>query len=386
MKRLVCLVLLLCLALLLPACGILPEGSAAAAVAETPLPTTEPTPEPTPTPTPPPTEWTITDESAEEILALAELPSLERIDATASTEYDALLQLREKLPDCDIRWEYEFQGVRYPSDTTELKVTDMTGLEDALRYLPALTDVDLLEAGAEIEDLDRFSEIRPDVFWLWEFRFHGFVIRTDILVYSSLQPIGFVPHDDAYYYPILKYCTKLKALDLGHNSLKDISPIGKMTDLQILILADDHLTDASCLANLKDLIYLELFMNDELEDFSFLKSLTKLKDLNLCYCTHLTSLDFMDYMPDLEFMLVKYTGLDVDYYNEMKASHPQTRMVFWDGDRESTNSGWRDTPRNHMIRSAFANWPSIVRYDYYNDMDFEFYGKIYPITYYVRED
>ena len=262
----------------------------------------------------------------------------------------------------------------------------MTGLEDALRYLPALTDVDLLEAGAEIEDLDRFSEIRPDVFWLWEFRFHGFVIRTDILVYSSLQPIGFVPHDDAYYYPILKYCTKLKALDLGHNSLKDISPIGKMTDLQILILADDHLTDASCLANLKDLIYLELFMNDELEDFSFLKSLTKLKDLNLCYCTHLTSLDFMDYMPDLEFMLVKYTGLDVDYYNEMKASHPQTRMVFWDGDRESTNSGWRDTPRNHMIRSAFANWPSIVRYDYYNDMDFEFYGKIYPITYYVRED
>ena len=39
-----------------------------------------------------------------------------------------------------------------------------------------------------------------------------------------------------------------------------------------------------------------------------------------------------------------------------------------------------------MIRSAFANWPSIVRYEYYNDMDFEFYGKIYPITYYVKED
>ena len=44
-------------------------------------------------------------------------------------------RLRELLPDCEIRWEYEFQGVRYPSDTTELKVTDLTGLEDALRYL-----------------------------------------------------------------------------------------------------------------------------------------------------------------------------------------------------------------------------------------------------------
>jgi len=207
-----------------------------------------------------------------------------------------------------------------------------------------------------------------------------------VLVYSSLQPIGYVPHDEVYYYPILKYCTKLKALDLGHNNLRDISLIGNMKDLQILILADDHLQDASCLANLHDLIYLELFMNDELEDFSFLKSLTKLKDLNLCYCTHLTSLDFMEYMPDLEFMLVKFTGLDVDYYNEVKANNPQVRMTFWDGDKESTNSGWRDTARNHMIRSAFANWPSVVRYDYYNDMDFDFSGKIYPITYFVRED
>ena len=39
-----------------------------------------------------------------------------------------------------------------------------------------------------------------------------------------------------------------------------------------------------------------------------------------------------------------------------------------------------------MIRSAFSNWPDIVRYDYYNDMDFVFGNKIYPITYFVRED
>ncbi len=388
MKRILCLLLILLLLCVLPACGQSSEAASApeAAAAETPEPTPEETPEPTPTPTPPPTEWIITDESAEEILARAELESLEHIDATASTEYEALLQLRELLPDCRIDWVYEFQGVKYPSDTTELHVTDMTGLEDALRYLPALTDVDLLDAGAQIEDLDRFSEIRPDVFWLWEFYFHGFTIRTDVLVYSSLQDIGYVPRDENYYYPILKYCTKLKALDLGHNNLQDISLIGRMTDLQVLILADDHLKDASCLANLHDLIFLELFMNDELEDFSFLHSLTKLKDLNLCYCTHLTSLDFVDDMPDLEFMLVKYTGLDVDYYNEVKASHPQIHMTFWDGDKESTGSNWRDTPRNHMIRSAFSNWPDIVRYDYYNDMDFVFGNKIYPITYFVRED
>ena len=47
---------------------------------------------PSPTPaeapvTPPPESWTLRTESAEEILALAAIPSLKRIDARGSTEY-----------------------------------------------------------------------------------------------------------------------------------------------------------------------------------------------------------------------------------------------------------------------------------------------------------
>lgn len=376
--------LILCCLLLLTLCGCAAQASAQG---ETPGAAAAPTeePSPTPEPTPTPTEWTITDESAEEILALASMPSLKTVDATASTEYEALLSLREMLPDCDVRWVYEFQGERYPSDTTELKVTDMTGLEDALRYLPSLTDVDLLEAGAVIEDLDRFSEIRPDVFWLWEFRFHGFIIRTDVQVYSSLQPLGFIPHDNEYYYPILKYCTKLRALDLGHNSLTDLTLIGKMTELQVLILSDNRITDASPLANLHELIFLELFLNGEIEDYSFLNELTKLKDLNLCYCKTCENLDFLAYMPDMEFAMFKYTGVTDEILGEWQERMPDTRFVLH-GDLESTGEGWRSPSRIRMIRTAFSNWPSVVRYDRYNDMDFEFGGKLYPITYYVKED
>ena len=389
MKRM--LLLLSCL-LLLAFCGCgaqestAPTPFASVSTPPSPEPTPAPTPEPTPTPTPMPTVWTVTAESAEEILALAQIPSLQVIDATQSREYEALLQLHEKLPDCEVRWEYEFQGVRYPSDTTQLTVTDMTGLEEALRYLPALEEVDLLEARPSIEDLDRFSAIRPDVFWLCVLNFHGFRVRTDIPVYSSLQPVGYVPYGDAFYYPILKYCTRLKALDLGHNTLTDASLelIGKMTDLQVLILADDRITDASPLANLHELIFLELFMNYNLEDFSFLNELTKLKDLNLCYCRNLDSLDFLDKMPELEFLMVKYTGLDPELFEYWQEERPEVRMVLY-GDRESTGEGWRATGRNRMIRIAFSNWPSVVRYERYNDMDFQFGNKLYPITYYVKE-
>ncbi len=324
-------------------------------------------------------------ESAEEILALAERPGLRAVDAAASTEYEALLRLRELLPDCDIRWEYEFQGVRYPSDTTELKVTDLTGLEDALRYLPALTDVDLLEAGAKLEDLDRFSEIRPDIFWLWEFRFQGWdLIRTDIRVYSSLNGYQTTRSLD-YYYPIIKYCKHLRALDLGHNSITDITPIGELKELEVLILADNFITDASPLAKLHDLVFLELFMNYGIEDYSFLNELTKLKDLNLCYCRTLEHLDFLENMPALEFAMFKRTAVSPEEFARWQERLPNARLVLADGDIESSGSGWRLTGRNHQIRTAFTHWRDIVSYEHYNDWTFRINGGIFPIADFFTE-
>lgn len=385
MDRIYTTLLCMLLLLLLCACGTEEQTQT---VPESPAPTVVLTPEPTPEPTPPPpTEWTVTDESAEEILALAELTSLARIDATASTEYEALLKLRELLPDCEVLWEYEFEGQRYPSTAAQLTASSLEGLEDALRFLPALEEVDLLAAEPTLEQLDRLSELRPDVFWLCELDVAGFHVRTDIPVYSSLQPKNCIPHNDSYYYPLLKYCTRLKALDLGHNIIGDSSMelIGKMKDLQVLILADDCITDASALANLHELIYLELFMNDKIEDFSFLNELTHMKDLNLCYCRGLDTLAFLDSMPELEFLLVKNTGLDLEYFNACREEHPEVHMVFWDNDLESTGSGWRETSRNHMIRTTFSNWPDVVRYERYNDLDFNFNGALFPITYFVED-
>ncbi|MBO6040398.1 MAG: leucine-rich repeat domain-containing protein [Oscillospiraceae bacterium] len=324
-------------------------------------------------------------ESAEEILALAERPGLRYIDATASTEYEALLRLRELLPDCDIRWVYEFQGVRYPSDTTELKVTDMTGLEDALRYLPALTDVDLLEAGAKLEDLDRFDAIRPDIFWLWEFRFDWYKIRTDIRVYSSL--LGYNTYFDLdHYYPIIKYCKHLRALDLGHNSITDISMIGDLQELEVLILADNRITDCSPIARLHNLVFLELFMNYSIEDYSFLNELTNIKDLNLCYCKTLDHLDFLENMPNLEFAMFKRTAISEEDLEPWREKMPDTIFVYYDGNPESSGSGWRMTGRNNQVRTAFTHWRDIVHYEHYNEFEFKINGGIFPITDFFKED
>ena len=180
-KKLILACAVLLAVLLLCACG--------AEKAPEPAPT--PTPEPAPEPTPPPTSWTLTDESAADILALADIPSLKTVDAAGSREYDAILQLHEARPDIDLTWNYEFQGALYPGDTTELTVTDLTGLEDAIRYLPQLNYIDLINSPATVEDLDRYDAIRPGIFYYWSFVHKDIhwetVIRTDIQVYSTLQ-------------------------------------------------------------------------------------------------------------------------------------------------------------------------------------------------------
>ena len=375
MKR--ALALLLLLALLLCACG----GAEPPAEEESPSPTPEPTPEPapepspepSPEPTPGPTEYTVTDESAEEILALAEVDSLRRIDATASSEYEALLELSRLRPDCEVLWYYEFEGVVYPSTATELRAQGKEGLEDALRYLPALRSIDVIDAGLSLEELDRLYDINPEAFYYWSFRFDGHIITTDILVYSTL--LDGVKHrfTDEELYPLMKYCRHLKALDLGHNDLTDLQWIGKLSDLEVLILADNpRLTDASPLGNLTKLHYLELFMCPKVEDYGFLRSLPNLEELNLARNDGLKDLSFLEDLPKLRFLMIKFSGVSEEEYLAWKERLPETRIVYFgNGDLESTGNGWRDTEKNHKIREAFAYWRLVESYEGWDRVTFK---------------
>ena len=343
----------------------------------------DPTPDPTPEPTPPPTSWTVTTESDADILDLANIPSLQTVDATQSREYDAILQLRELRPDIDLTWNYEFQGTVYPCDTTELTVTDLTGLEDAIRYLPEVNYIDLIESNATVEDLDRFDAIRPGIFYYWSFVLKDIhwesVIRTDIQIYSTLHITaaseGFGLSDEEMY-PMLKYCKRLKALDLGHNDLTDASVrlIGELTDLEVLILGDNpNLTDLSPLGNLTKLTFLEVFLNHDVKDFSFLNQLTNLDMLEACYCDHLTSLDFLANMPNFKVGMFKYSGVSREEFLKWEAKLPEGAwMVFYDGDPWSCSSGWRDLLKTNQIQVAFSSWRNITDYRSYDDYDVDY--------------
>lgn len=81
--------------------------------------------------------------------------------------------------------------------------------------------------------------------------------------------------------------------------ISDISVLADKVKLEALELrGNEGLTDISALANLKELTQLNLDYND-IEDFSYLKDKTKMRDLSL-WETGMTSLDFMSEMTELE--------------------------------------------------------------------------------------
>lgn len=325
------------------------------------IPLSAPAPSPTPEPTPAPTEYTITVESAEEIAALGEISTLRHIDATASREYEALAKLRAALPECEMDWVYELNGVEYPGDTEELTVETLDGLEDALRYLPDIRFVDMLACEVTTDDIDRYMEINPDADYLWWVKFGRWVVRSDIQIFSSMRTTDNHYYNNEELYPLLHYCKKMRALDLGHNALTDLTDIGNMTDLQVLIIADnEYLTDLSPLKNLDKLYYLEMFLCINITDFSGLDGMVSMEDMNCRYCRYLDDPSFLANMPNLRMLYCANTGLglrEIAPYRIEGCSYETASE-----DYSSVYHGWRATDRNIAIRHLFHHFEDVKEF------------------------
>lgn len=325
------------------------------------IPLSAPAPSPTPSRPPAPTEYTITVESAEEIAALGEISTLRHIDATASREYEALAKLRAALPECEMDWVYELNGVEYPGDTEELTVETLDGLEDALRYLPDIRFVDMLACEVTTDDIDRYMEINPDADYLWWVKFGRWVVRSDIQIFSSMRTTDNHYYTNEELYPLLHYCKKMRALDLGHNALTDLTDIGNMTDLQVLIIADnEYLTDLSPLKNLDKLYYLEMFLCINITDFSGLDGMVSMEDMNCRYCRYLDDPSFLANMPNLRMLYCANTGLglrEIAPYRIEGCSYETASE-----DYSSVYHGWRATDRNIAIRHLFHHFEDVKEF------------------------
>ena len=84
----------------------------------------------------------LADPTSADVEQLALFPALETIDVTACTDYQEILQLRERFPQCRILYRLTLEDTQLTQDTTELTLRDSASIAAALACAPQLTRID----------------------------------------------------------------------------------------------------------------------------------------------------------------------------------------------------------------------------------------------------
>ena len=249
------------------------------------------------------------------------------------------------------------------SDSVELDLSgrdlselDVDGFIDQMPYIESIR---LQDCGLSNEECASLQDAHPDVFLIWDIKIGKRKIPTDSVGFSTL--IGWkgyprLTDKDTVYF---KYLRKMVALDLGHNYISDLSFLEYMPDLEILILVDNYpdpksykrLTDISEVKYCKKLRYLEIFANS-IEDISALKELKELEDLNICH-NPITSAEYIKDLPNLKKLWVYSTKIPSEELKELREIYPDTKIIT--SGSGSVDQVWRSGDRYKAMRNMVIN-------------------------------
>lgn len=247
--------------------------------------------------------------------------------------------------------------ITVPADTEyidlgKMKVSDYGIFEKFLDQLPNIRRVDMYTTHMFKKHADRLSERYPQIEFGWTLYFGDHTLRTDAAVFSTLHDTIMRRHTSEEL-EVLRYCRGLRALDLGHNDLTDISFLADLGELRLLILADNRIEDLSPLSGLEKLEYIELFDN-RVTGFEPLTGLTKLMDLNVAHnlaadIAPLQEMAWLDrlWLYDCTKDAAAASGAEMD---ALRAALADTQI---DSVSLGTEGGWRDHPHYDVLFRMF---------------------------------
>lgn len=288
----------------------------------------------------------------------------------ASLELDEMTSLKDNYPDIDFSWTVELCGMEVSSEETELdisgiEITDIEDFEKRIKLLGKLVYIDMCDCGLTNEQMEQLKNDFPAIKFVWKVTLGLWTIRTDTVAFSTLKD-GTITYrltnDDC---KVLKYCTDMVALDLGHNKVTDLSFLEYMPELKILILVDNWLTDTqspylydlSMLKYCPKLMYLEFFVGD-VSDISVFDYLPNLVDLNISY-NPISDVSHLLNFTKLERLYIEHTSLTEQDYELLKETYPDAYIVYYG--EGSVDQGWREHERYFAMIDMFHN-------NYVNDL------------------
>ena len=354
---------LLCLALM--GCSAM---KAAPAPTETPVPSPTAAPEPTPAPTPTPEpEIRILGtvyapdaavvslrglrdaDAAETAKMLKRLPNVRQIGIGSEQEtplsWDSLKLLHDAAPQAVIDYAFTIfdRPFNLSDEVMDLKYIPMED-EGALvgkvaACMTRLRTLDMDSCRVPNEAMARLRDSLPNTEVIWRVNFaQGYTARTNVESILASMPgqAGELVHNNVQN---LKYCTKLKYLDLGHNNYLDtIEFVRYMPELEVFIVGMSFVEDFSPIAACTKLEYLEA-MNTRLHDLTPFENLHNLRHLNICFNFAVTDITPL-YGLDLERLWIgQHDPVPPEQIAKYRELHPN--CVVNDTTPDPTEEYWR---------------------------------------------
>lgn len=262
-------------------------------------------------------------------------------------------------------------GMEFPITAKEIDMSyheftvNVGELHNQLKAFPCLKKVIMCDTNFTNENMEMLMSLSPEIEFVWMLHFSNnrWRIRTDAKTFSTWQDKGYVitiSNADAWQF---KYCTQMQFLDIGHNTITDMSFLKYMPDLHGLIIHQNYdrvnggrMRDLSYLKYCPKLTYLEIFDSD-VTDLSFLQYTPELRDL---YASQVPIQDvaFLMDLPNLERLYIQATKIQREDYDKLRARYPDIELVYFGfASVTDDNNNWRKSPKSwKRARSIRGNY------------------------------
>ena len=298
---------------------------------------------------------TCSDEELSALLPwLGEMTQLRSIElgdggdaAAARFSWEHVRALEELFPQAQINYRFRLYGRELSLETEALDLNhlvldDQGALVKAVTVcMPRLRWLDMDSCEVDDEHMAAIRDALPQAEVVWRVWFGtGYSVRTNVerIIASNPDKAGEL---DAENTRSLQYCTKVRYLDLGHNSyLNSIEFTRYMPDLEVVILAMGDWSDCSPLAGCLKLEYAEL-QTTCLNDISPLAGLVNLRHLNICCNYALHDLSPLYNIPLERLWIGCLTPIPLEQVDTFRQLHPGCRIDIESTD--PTQTFWRYT-------------------------------------------
>ncbi len=285
---------------------------------------------------------------------LTYLPHMETVHLEEpSASADSLLALMEAYPDIRFTWNKTVLGKTFSTEDTEIDFSGMSfdstaPVEAAMKYFPNAEKVIMSDCGIDNETMAAFREkMRSEYKVVWTVYITKKPVRTDAtVIHSSALKVCFIDELSRD----LKYCEDAVVVDIGHSYVKYIDWVEYMPNLKYLILTHNWIKDLTPISTCKNLVYLEIYWNEHIPDYTPLLGCTALKDLNLSGTY--ADPEPLTQMTWLDNLWATQTGLTAAEERMLMEALPNTTIKF--GAIDYAAGGWRQVPGYFEMRDIMG--------------------------------